>query len=59
MYSFHKILKQDLILQIMNYKDHYLEKKLKSCWINVILNRWKNNDRVYRMETKNMKVFNI
>ena len=29
MYSFHKILKQDLILQIMNYKDHYLEKKIK------------------------------
>ena len=29
-----KMLKQGLILQIMNKKDHYLEEKKKCCWIN-------------------------
>ena len=34
LYCLNKMLKQNLIFQIMNQIDHYLKKKRKSNWIN-------------------------
>ena len=40
------------ITEIMQLKDHYLDKKIKSISINEGWIRWKNNDRVCCLESK-------
>ena len=46
-----KILKRDLMLQIMKYKDHYLQEKIKKLLVNKRYIRWKHNDGVWKFET--------
>ena len=52
------MLKQDLILQITNEADHNLEQKNQKVIRLKKQIMWKNNDKVCRIDTENVQLFN-